>query len=193
MSRVRNREIGQEHVADQSLADQSWRSFLSQGNAIADAAKATVELLLTSCTVSEELRASVQAGHGLASSQHAVCQKRRQPLSQEQQDGRTRWSLPRCGPLTDQEKSKSADIEADSALRTWVLLPIVLVMVLVGLLRHYVTQLIDTPPKPQPLKAVREQCVGFLLSCRISTQASSCVQASTDKRCYTAYKWPSST
>jgi len=30
-------------------------------------------------------------------------------------------------------------------------------MVLVGLLRHYVMQLMDSPPKPQPLKAVREQ------------------------------------
>ena len=61
--------------------------------------------------------------------------------------------------LSHKQQSTDTTLFADSALRTWVLLPIVLVMILVGLLRHYVTQLIDTPPKPQPLKAVREQCV----------------------------------
>ncbi|PWN97540.1 transmembrane protein [Tilletiopsis washingtonensis] len=45
----------------------------------------------------------------------------------------------------------------DSAIRDWVLLPILLVMVFVGLLRHYVTQLITSVPKPQAPAALREQ------------------------------------
>jgi hypothetical protein len=45
----------------------------------------------------------------------------------------------------------------DSSLRNWVLLPILLVMVLVGLLRHYVSILLQATPKPQDPRAVREQ------------------------------------
>lgn len=45
----------------------------------------------------------------------------------------------------------------DSALRDWVLLPILGVMMLVGVLRHYVSELLITTPKPLPLKEVREQ------------------------------------
>ncbi|CDZ98089.1 Uncharacterized conserved protein [Phaffia rhodozyma] len=49
----------------------------------------------------------------------------------------------------------------DPQIRDWVLFPITLVMVsrliLVGLLRIYVTQLLDGSPKKQPEAAVREQ------------------------------------
>ncbi|ORY81885.1 integral membrane protein DUF106-domain-containing protein [Protomyces lactucae-debilis] len=45
----------------------------------------------------------------------------------------------------------------DSSLRNWALLPILLVMILVGLLRHNVTILLQSTPKPLDTKAVREQ------------------------------------
>lgn len=45
----------------------------------------------------------------------------------------------------------------DSALRNWVLLPILLVMILVGLLRHNITILLVSTPKPLDHKAIREQ------------------------------------
>ncbi|KAK0549621.1 hypothetical protein OC845_003061 [Tilletia horrida] len=47
----------------------------------------------------------------------------------------------------------------DSAIRDWVLLPITLVMILVGILRHNVTLLIDSPPKKISRQALREQRV----------------------------------
>ncbi|CEG65755.1 hypothetical protein RMATCC62417_02470 [Rhizopus microsporus] len=44
----------------------------------------------------------------------------------------------------------------DPAIRDWVLIPIMIVMVLVGILRHHITMLITgTPKTPQP-KAIRE-------------------------------------
>lgn len=49
------------------------------------------------------------------------------------------------------------DLLLDSAIRDWVLLPILLVMMLVGLLRHYITQLITNVPKPTPPAQLREQ------------------------------------
>ncbi|KAJ9094159.1 hypothetical protein QFC20_006957 [Naganishia adeliensis] len=45
----------------------------------------------------------------------------------------------------------------DPSIRDWVLFPITLVMILVGLLRHYVTLLLNTPPKKQPASVVKEQ------------------------------------
>lgn len=46
----------------------------------------------------------------------------------------------------------------------WLLLqvlgPLTIIMLLSGLIRHYVTILLNSPPKKQPLKAVREQSVG---------------------------------
>lgn len=45
----------------------------------------------------------------------------------------------------------------DPAIRDWVLFPITLVMILVGLLRHYVTALLNTAPKKQPAAVVKEQ------------------------------------
>lgn len=49
------------------------------------------------------------------------------------------------------------DLLLDSALRDWVLLPILLVMILVGLLRHNVSMLLASSPKPLDHKSVREQ------------------------------------
>jgi hypothetical protein len=43
----------------------------------------------------------------------------------------------------------------DPAIRDWVLLPIMVVMVLVGILRHYITLLLNSPQKPN-VKAIRE-------------------------------------
>ncbi|KAL9056562.1 MAG: hypothetical protein Q9162_002845 [Coniocarpon cinnabarinum] len=48
-------------------------------------------------------------------------------------------------------------IKRDPALFWWILLPITLVMVLTGILRHYLTILIQTPPKPVALPKLREQ------------------------------------
>ncbi|KAL9933298.1 hypothetical protein V8E36_008016 [Tilletia maclaganii] len=45
----------------------------------------------------------------------------------------------------------------DSSIRDWVLLPITVVMILVGILRHNVTLLIDSPPKKISRQALREQ------------------------------------
>ncbi|KAL7421361.1 hypothetical protein Q5752_004246 [Cryptotrichosporon argae] len=49
------------------------------------------------------------------------------------------------------------DLYLDPSIRDWVLVPITLIMVLVGLLRHYVTLLLNSAPKKQPAAAVREQ------------------------------------
>ncbi|BGP04311.1 hypothetical protein JCM10049v2_000109 [Rhodotorula toruloides] len=45
----------------------------------------------------------------------------------------------------------------DPAIRDRVLLPLTLIVILSGVLRHVLTLLVATPPKPQPLLAVREQ------------------------------------
>lgn len=49
------------------------------------------------------------------------------------------------------------DLLLDSALRDWVLLPILVVMILVGLLRHNISILLASTPKPLDLRAIREQ------------------------------------
>ncbi|WWD21138.1 hypothetical protein CI109_105619 [Kwoniella shandongensis] len=49
------------------------------------------------------------------------------------------------------------DFYLDPSIRDWVLIPITLIMLLVGVLRHYVTQLLNSAPKKQPAAAVREQ------------------------------------
>ncbi|KAJ3147260.1 ER membrane complex subunit 3 [Irineochytrium annulatum] len=49
----------------------------------------------------------------------------------------------------------SQDIYLDPAIRNWVLIPIMVVMVLVGILRHHATQMLNSIPK-QKMKAVRE-------------------------------------
>ncbi|EOR00822.1 UPF0347 membrane protein C.03 [Wallemia ichthyophaga EXF-994] len=45
----------------------------------------------------------------------------------------------------------------DDQIRDWVLFPITLVMILVGLLRHYVVQLLGGKGKKQEVKGIREQ------------------------------------
>ncbi|KAK9236747.1 integral membrane protein DUF106-domain-containing protein [Lipomyces kononenkoae] len=49
------------------------------------------------------------------------------------------------------------DLVLDPSLRDWVLFPILLVMILVGILRHYITLLLQSPPKQLDLLAIREQ------------------------------------
>lgn len=49
----------------------------------------------------------------------------------------------------------------DPALRDWVLLPIFIVMIMVGVLRHYATILLRSDPKTEDLKAVREQSTPY--------------------------------
>ncbi|KAK9454189.1 integral membrane protein DUF106-domain-containing protein [Dipodascopsis uninucleata] len=51
------------------------------------------------------------------------------------------------------------DLVLDPSLRDWVLFPILLVMILVGVLRHYVTILLQSPPKQKDVLAIREQQV----------------------------------
>ncbi|KAI0321842.1 transmembrane protein [Amylostereum chailletii] len=45
----------------------------------------------------------------------------------------------------------------DPQIRDWVLFPITLVMILVGILRHYIVLLLQSPPKALPRAAIREQ------------------------------------
>ncbi|KAI0306976.1 integral membrane protein DUF106-domain-containing protein [Multifurca ochricompacta] len=45
----------------------------------------------------------------------------------------------------------------DPQIRDWVLFPITLVMILVGVLRHYVVVLLQSSPKKLPRSAIREQ------------------------------------
>jgi hypothetical protein len=47
------------------------------------------------------------------------------------------------------------DLVLDSGIRDWVLIPIMVIMILIGVLRHYVTLLMSKPKKPT-LKAIRE-------------------------------------
>ena len=47
----------------------------------------------------------------------------------------------------------------DSALRDWVLLPITLVMVLVGVFRHNLMKLLESKSKMTTLTAARQQYV----------------------------------
>ncbi|ORX39111.1 integral membrane protein DUF106-domain-containing protein [Kockovaella imperatae] len=49
------------------------------------------------------------------------------------------------------------DLYLDPSIRNWVLVPITLIMLLVGILRHYVTMLLTSPPKPAAVDVVREQ------------------------------------
>ena len=37
--------------------------------------------------------------------------------------------------------------------------PLTLILLLSGLIRHYVTMLLNTPPKSEPMLVIREQCV----------------------------------
>ncbi|KAM3419054.1 ER membrane protein complex subunit 3 [Cercospora zeina] len=48
-------------------------------------------------------------------------------------------------------------IHRDPALFYWILLPITIVMVLTGILRHYLSTLLQSTPKPQPLAKTRQQ------------------------------------
>ncbi|TDL29713.1 transmembrane protein [Rickenella mellea] len=45
----------------------------------------------------------------------------------------------------------------DPQIRDWVLFPITLVMILVGILRHYIVILLQSPPKKMTRAAIREQ------------------------------------
>lgn len=45
----------------------------------------------------------------------------------------------------------------DSAIRDWVLIPILVVMILVGVLRHNVISLLNSAPKSLAAPALREQ------------------------------------
>jgi len=51
----------------------------------------------------------------------------------------------------------SQDMVLDPAFARWVLLPITVVMLLVGLFRHYLISLLNSPPKPVTRRALREQ------------------------------------
>lgn len=49
------------------------------------------------------------------------------------------------------------DLFLDPQLRNWVLLPIFAVMILVGLLRHNVTSILASTPRPGDLATIRER------------------------------------
>ncbi|GAA5954019.1 hypothetical protein JCM21900_005382 [Sporobolomyces salmonicolor] len=53
--------------------------------------------------------------------------------------------------------SSAQDLVLDRAIRDWVLLPLTFIMFASGLIRHYVSQLVQSPPKPQPILVIREQ------------------------------------
>ncbi|KAG7449244.1 uncharacterized protein BT62DRAFT_979281 [Guyanagaster necrorhizus] len=54
-------------------------------------------------------------------------------------------------------EERRGSLYLDSQIRDWVLFPITLVMILVGILRHYVVLLLQSPPKKLTRAAVREQ------------------------------------
>ncbi|KAG8936021.1 ER membrane complex subunit 3 [Tulasnella sp. 418] len=51
----------------------------------------------------------------------------------------------------------AVNLYLDPQIRDWVLFPITLVMILVGILRHYVTLLLFSTPKKQTAAAIKEQ------------------------------------
>ncbi|KAJ3567788.1 hypothetical protein NP233_g6130 [Leucocoprinus birnbaumii] len=53
--------------------------------------------------------------------------------------------------------SSATSLYLDPSIRDWVLFPISLVMILVGVLRHYVLLLLQNKPKPQTRPQIREQ------------------------------------
>lgn len=53
----------------------------------------------------------------------------------------------------------SQQLLLDSAIRNWVLIPILVVMIFVGLLRHNITQLMNSTPRPQAPDVIRQQRV----------------------------------
>jgi len=53
--------------------------------------------------------------------------------------------------------SSAVSLYLDPQIRDWVLFPITVVMILVGILRHYVVLLLQSPPKKLPRAAIREQ------------------------------------
>ncbi|EPT02758.1 hypothetical protein FOMPIDRAFT_1047492 [Fomitopsis schrenkii] len=53
--------------------------------------------------------------------------------------------------------SNAASLYLDPQIRDWVLFPITVVMILVGILRHYIVLLLQSPPKKLPRAAIREQ------------------------------------
>lgn len=53
--------------------------------------------------------------------------------------------------------SASLHLYLDPQIRDWVLFPITLVMILVGILRHYVVILLQSPPKKLSSASIREQ------------------------------------
>ncbi|SJL01963.1 related to AIM27-member of a transmembrane complex required for efficient folding of proteins in the ER [Armillaria ostoyae] len=53
--------------------------------------------------------------------------------------------------------NSAGSLYLDPQIRDWVLFPITLVMILVGILRHYVVLLLQSPPKKLTRAAVREQ------------------------------------
>ncbi|KAI0693547.1 integral membrane protein DUF106-domain-containing protein [Cytidiella melzeri] len=53
--------------------------------------------------------------------------------------------------------SSAVSLYLDPQIRDWVLFPITLVMILVGILRHYVVLLLQSAPKKQSKEAIREQ------------------------------------
>lgn len=54
------------------------------------------------------------------------------------------------------------ELQLDPQLKWWMLLPITVAMVLVGLLRANVTLLISLKPKIEPFRKVREGYVSIL-------------------------------
>ncbi|KAI7872642.1 integral membrane protein DUF106-domain-containing protein [Spinellus fusiger] len=75
----------------------------------------------------------------------------------------------------------------DPAIRNWVLIPIMVVMVLVGVLRHYITLLITSAPKTPQLKAIRES-KALLRGMRLRTSGN-CIphHAFTSRKAYLAH------
>jgi hypothetical protein len=57
-------------------------------------------------------------------------------------------------------QGETQELYLDPAIRDWVLIPIMLIMVFVGVLRHYVTLMLQSTPKPN-LKALREKYVAY--------------------------------
>ncbi|TIC01773.1 hypothetical protein E3Q17_01659 [Wallemia mellicola] len=76
-----------------------------------------------------------------------------------EQEGKPGGQEPWQSPIPTSLSSPDLRVPQDKndQIRDWVLFPITLVMILVGLLRHYVVQLLGGAPKKQDIKSIREQ------------------------------------
>ncbi|KAK5058888.1 hypothetical protein LTR84_011152 [Exophiala bonariae] len=73
-------------------------------------------------------------------------------------------------------------IQRDPALFYWILLPITIVMILTGVLRHYATVLLASPPKPPPTPADSRERSAIIKGVNLRNNSAALNKASFDAR-----------